>query len=255
MNTFLMGVESSQICPPGYITGARLAVTGVGTVTAGTVSVFSALRDSTNVFDIVWTGVLTGVLPTDLDTGSEIANIHYNVFVIGDTNLVNSPKVLFSESQTAPTMPSGYDVFRRIGTARNDGSKDLLIYIQFGEGNERSIVYKEDRSVLSVLTNGAATIFWNVNLLALVPPSSRLARILCNALMDHEEGFVEFRPKGSAFTDPPIKLQAGCSVASSLAAASLDFLIEVNGLGQFQYANDGTGNTIDLYCLGYMEFL
>lgn len=255
MSTFMQGVESSQICPPGYVHRAPVAVTGVNTVTVGTASEESVVRDSTNEFDIKWTGAITGTMATDLDFFIELSNVHYNIFVIGDTDGVNVPKILYSLSATAPVMPSGHDVFRRMGSVRNDASSDFLEYTEFGSDRSRRIVYKELRSVLSVLTNGSATTFANVLMFTLVPPTVTEVRMLCNAVFDDDEAFVEFRTDGVTLADPPIKLQGGTDTTSQLAAASLDFMIECDGSGRIEYENDSSGNEIDLYVLGYVNSL
>ncbi len=255
MNTFLMGVEGVQICPPGYVHGARVGVTGVNTVTVGTASETSVVRDSTNEFDIKWTGVITGTMDADLDTFIELSNAHYNIFVIGDTNGVNSPEVLYSLSPTAPVMPSGHDVFRRMGSVRNDASSDFLEYTEFGSDRSRRIVYKELRSILSVLTNGSATTFADVLIFTLVPPTANEVWMLCNAVFDDDEAFVEFRTNGVTLADPPIKLQGGTNTTSQLASASLDFTIECDGAERIEYKSNSSGNEIDLYVLGYVNSL
>lgn len=54
-----------------------------------------------------------------LDTGSPQSNEWYAVHVIGDTNKNNEITVILSLSHNNPTLPSGYDLFRRIGWARS----------------------------------------------------------------------------------------------------------------------------------------
>lgn len=50
-----------------------------------------------------------------LDTGARAASTWYHVFVISDSTGA-TVDVLFSLSATAPTMPSGYTLFRRVGS-------------------------------------------------------------------------------------------------------------------------------------------
>lgn len=67
-----------------------------------------------------------------LDTGSIGANAWYHVFVIKrlDTGVVD---VLISSSATAPTLPTNYTVFRRIGSVKTDVSSNWIAYIQHGD--------------------------------------------------------------------------------------------------------------------------
>lgn len=65
-----------------------------------------------------------------LDTGSVAASNWYNEFVIFNptTNTVAS---LISLSATAPTLPTGYTMFARVGASRVDASVHLLFKIQY----------------------------------------------------------------------------------------------------------------------------
>ncbi|WNV10174.1 hypothetical protein [Tardiphaga sp. 709] len=67
-----------------------------------------------------------------LDTGSIASSIWYHVHQIKrlDTGVVD---ILTSLSATAPTLPTNYTVFRRIGSMRTDGSGNWLLFSQFGD--------------------------------------------------------------------------------------------------------------------------
>jgi hypothetical protein len=64
--------------------------------------------------------------------GTPDTSTWYHVHLIArtDTGVVD---VLFSESATAPTLPTNYDYFRRIGAVFNDGSGDILAFKQNGD--------------------------------------------------------------------------------------------------------------------------
>lgn len=67
-----------------------------------------------------------------LDTGAEANSTWYHVFLIKrtDTGVVD---VLFSTSATSPTMPTNYTKKRRIGSFRNDGSGNIIAFLQYGD--------------------------------------------------------------------------------------------------------------------------
>jgi hypothetical protein len=65
-----------------------------------------------------------------LDTGSVSASTWYHVWCIGKTD--GTTDFLFSTSATAPTMPSGYTLKRRIGSVKTDGSSNVIKFYQFG---------------------------------------------------------------------------------------------------------------------------
>lgn len=66
-----------------------------------------------------------------LDTGSIGTTTWYHAFLIQGTGL--APDVLCSLSATSPTMPSGYTLFRRIGSMKTDSSSHWLAFTQNGD--------------------------------------------------------------------------------------------------------------------------
>lgn len=167
--------------PRAYIYGARAAYVSATQASLGTSGEASGCRDSTDTFDIEWTGVLTAAITAagagGLDTGSEAANTWYALHVIGDSSGVNAPAAMLSLSDTAPTMPSGYDKFRFAGWVRNNGSSDFVKFDCFGNGNEREVVYDVPKATTRVLSGGSATTFTDVSLASYVPSTSRFARL------------------------------------------------------------------------------
>jgi hypothetical protein len=142
-------------------------------VDAGTTGVRSVVRDSTNTFDIDWVGVLSGLMTGDLDTGSESSDTWYAVHVLADSTGVNAPKLLFSLSPTAPTLPGTHNKFRRIGWVRNNGSSQFVPFNQLVMGSVRR--YHPDLSVPDrrILQNGQATAYAAVDASAFIPPGTR----------------------------------------------------------------------------------
>jgi hypothetical protein len=67
-----------------------------------------------------------------LDTGTVAASTTYHVFVILKNSDMSTCDVLFSLSSTAPTMPSGYTYFRRVGCFRTNASSQILSFYQIG---------------------------------------------------------------------------------------------------------------------------
>ena len=99
------------------------------------------------------------------------------MFVIGDTTGVNATDALLSLSATAPTLPAGYDVFRRLGWLRNDSSSNIRMFLQTGTGRTRWH-WLDIGGILRVLTNGSAIVFTNVGLSSFVPTTARVAQLL-----------------------------------------------------------------------------
>jgi len=182
-------------CPPEYLKGLELSYTSVATLAIAE----GKARDSTDTYDIIVTSPLTAVLPGDLDTGSEGSDTWYAVYVIGDTSDVNSPDSLISESFTSPTLPAGYNVFRRIGVARNDGSSDLIPFLQRDDSLTRRYWWRDEAGIFEVLSGGTDAAFTPVDLSVFMPPVSDDAILRVDA---GDMTYVHLRPTGSTVTDP-----------------------------------------------------
>lgn len=83
----------------------------------------------TKQIDAAW-AVGTGA--GGMDAGTVAVDTWYHIFLImrTDTGIVDA---LFSTSATSPTMPSGYDKKRRIGSVFTDGSANIIAYTQRGD--------------------------------------------------------------------------------------------------------------------------
>jgi len=126
--------------PRGYIGGLVLSTAGASatfTCAAG------VARDSTNVGDLVLTAALAkttaawvvGAGNGSFDgtgAGPSATAFWYHVHLIKrlDTGIVD---VLTSLSATAPTLPAGYNLFRRIGSLQTNGVFQWIKFIQDGD--------------------------------------------------------------------------------------------------------------------------
>lgn len=139
-----------------YINGFIIAATGT-VVTVGR----GAARDSTNTNDLIVSSTVNLInLATNgangLDTGALVANRFYAVFVIGDSTRYKPNAFLASLDPVNPVLPIGYDMFRRVGWARTDGSAVLSRITEYGDGLTRFYYYEVP---LTILTAGNATTF------------------------------------------------------------------------------------------------
>lgn len=123
----------------GYLTGLTLSTAGssttfgisVGVAVDSTAADFMKLTSAYTKTTASWA---VGSGNGGLDTGTTLgaANTWYHVHLIKrvDTGVVD---VLFSLSATAPTMPTNYTLFRRIGSMKTDGSKNWILFSQLGD--------------------------------------------------------------------------------------------------------------------------
>jgi len=171
--------------PIGYIVGfeASVGASSIVTIAPG------VCRNAANTYTLIRT-TSAGNLSVDpsgtgaggLDTGSLANNTWYYIWVIAKSS-DGTIAGLLSTSASSPSMPSGYDVKRRIGACRTNGSATLYQqYTEAGGGNQRLVLYDEatDASPFEVLSNAnisTFTSFTDVDCSAVVPPTSRLAQV------------------------------------------------------------------------------
>jgi hypothetical protein len=126
----------------GQIVGMVISNTISTPLTQISVAVGSA-RDSTNTIDLaltapttksissVWAAGSTGQGCRDNASAYPI-NSYAHVFAIWAAATPTVIEILTSQSATAPTLPSGYTRFRRIGAILTDGSGNVRPFVQTG---------------------------------------------------------------------------------------------------------------------------
>src|SRR6266478_1026073 len=140
------------------------------TMSAGTA------RDSTNVADIILPLAVTvnaanhGI--NGLDTGSLTTSRLYTVFAVGDSTNNNVAGAMISLSASAPLLPSGYDMFRAIGSVATDGSSHFLLGWWYGTANIRWFTY--DVPIATAITAGASATYAPAVLTNFVPAQANL---------------------------------------------------------------------------------
>ena len=154
LNITSTGVVSSAI--PGYLSGLTLSYSS--TTVFGVATGYATSDDySTGMYlSSAWTKSTSawaaGTGNGALDTGAVAASTWYHVFLITKTSVVPYVvDVLYSLSPTAPTMPSGYTVKRRIGSLKTDASSHWLSFTQNGDE------FTWTQNVLDVNTASAPT--------------------------------------------------------------------------------------------------
>ena len=167
---------------PRIVYGARNNYVSASAITVGTTGEISYVKSSDSTLMMSWSGTLPLNITTagvgGLDTGVEAANTWYAVYIIGDSTGANTPNTLLSVSFTAPTLPIGYDKFRRVGAVRNNGSGDFLIFLSNDKGISRQVWYTQ-AVVGNILAGGSATVRTTISCSAFIPPTSRQINLNC----------------------------------------------------------------------------
>lgn len=136
---YTTGIASDAPFPDNWLTGLTLS-NDAGTPNTVFDIAIGAAADSTNTDIIRLTSAYTksngawavGTGNGGIDTAAVAASTWYHVHVIRrpDTGVVD---VLFSLSATAPTLPTNYTQFRRIGSIKTDGGGNWIAFIQRGD--------------------------------------------------------------------------------------------------------------------------
>jgi hypothetical protein len=138
-----------------YVNGLELAY---ATTTTFTMAAGSA-SNSTNINDIVLSAPVTNTISSvgvnGVDRAVAVLSSFYAVYVIGDSTGYQPTASLLSLSATAPSLPFGYDMFRRVGYILTDSSALLLKFWQYGHAQERDMWY--DTAIATpAITTGTA---------------------------------------------------------------------------------------------------
>jgi len=193
-----------------YVQGGALSfVSGTSiTIAAG------QFRDSTNVNDIVLSSAATIVASANgangLDVGSLGNSTLYAVYVIGDSTDYNPTAGLLSASFSAPTLPAGYDMFRRIGCVLTSGAAAILDFSQSG----RTMWYAA--AIATAVTVGQSTAFALVNVSAMVPSTAN--SVILESVLTADAGGTRtaaFKASGSSSTAGQVITSSPASTVTS----------------------------------------
>lgn len=250
----------------GSITGARLTFATVATVTIGTSGVTSQMRDSTDALTFEFSGTLSVDITASgaggLDTGSEAADTWYAVYVIADSFGNNSPAGLFSTSATTPTLPTGYDVFRRIGWVRNDSGSDFIDFFQVGNSQDRWVYWSVDRDDVAILQGGSATVRTTLDASSFVPPTSRLVilQVELDTGATGEDDDVGFWIAGELGAVPAFDLPGNRALGVETTGGEenrLQMLTQTNEDQEidYEFSTAAAGTDLDLMILAWMDEL
>lgn len=235
--------------PNKYVNGLVVSQFGTGLlgITAG------AARDSTNVSDIILPTninfLITRVGINGLDTGVATVNTNYAVHIIGDSSKTNPTAGLFSLNASAPQLPLGYDMFRRIGWFRTTAADATLLsrYFSFGDGQNRSYYIEEP---ITFLTAGNATAPTIIN----AATSGAAPSIATELLLD-----IAYTPAAATnnakfvFANSAIPIERFGTGVAGLQVGALR--VPTGGGAAFRYWVTAAGDSLTLMCTGFMDYL
>lgn len=209
-----------------YMQGLQVSYGGNTTLTVGA----GQCKDSTDSIDLViGSAPLNGLSVSapitvnaaikgynGLDTGSLANSTWYALYIIGDSSYRNPPgAILTLASNSVPLLPAGYDSYRLRYYVLTNTSAQFIQFYMIGSAAKVKNVW--DSSV-SVLTNGGAVTFTEVELHTCVPPvPSALVKFTASYRPSVISNQFYLRPAGSAAT-------TGAVTASAVALADTQIL-------------------------------
>ncbi|WP_454629507.1 hypothetical protein [Bradyrhizobium cenepequi] len=148
-----------------------------------------------------------------LDTGSIANNTWYHVYLIKrpDTGVVD---VLFSLSATAPTLPTNYTLFRRLGSMKTNGAAQWIGFTQIGDDFYWSNPIAETGGFFAIPTTRAS--------LLLSVPTGIVVKAKIVILVNSSSGAATITFYSTFTTDgvPNINASPGFSVWSGVSSAN-----------------------------------
>jgi|ERR1700761_1189577 len=260
-----MTVQQIVNYPFLYINGAQL-----NWVSGTTFTVSSGLaRSSNNALDMnignfngqANSGTAANVLTTvnaavvgvnGIDTGSLAANTFYYVFIIADSTGFKPTAALMSLSSTGPTLPFGYDSFRRIGQVLTSGASVILAFNVRGNFYER--YYQYDAPIVVVNGLGAATAT-TLSLSSAVPVNSAKGPVSLSASFTAATAANSFSIRPTGGTGYPVVASAPVvSQAFKIAPFNVNAQ-STAGVISIDYLTSASGDALTLNVVGYIDYV
>lgn len=234
--------------PPEHFAGLASLYNTVSTVDVGA----GSTRDSADAGNIDTAVTLTADITASgaggLDTGTEAASTWYAKWLIGKTD--GTAAAMLSLSFTAPTMPTGYTLKRRVGAVYNNGSSNFEKFLQTGKGRDREIWWDDFNNHVALNSVAGQTAYAAKSLVAHAPPSARQVWGYLSIQPNAAANSVSVRPTGA--TDAT----AICS--GSVGAVFQNIgpqLLTTNASQSVDWKSTSISDTIFLAIFGYRDEL
>lgn len=231
-----------------YVNGLKLSYATTTTLTVAT----GQCRNSSDVNDIFINSAVTinsAVAGAGgLDTGTIANSTFYAVYALGDSTEYNDGSAILSTSFTAPSLPAGYDMYKRIGAVLTNGSAQFLPFQQVGEDRNRWVIYD---TLISELSGGNATTFTDVDLATSVPLSATLVMLQANMTPATADNQLKLRRNGSSSTNGSVQVYG--SVATKVSSSQV--IVPCDSSAVIEYLVSNGSDAATLLTAGYLDVL
>lgn len=232
-----------------YLNGLGIAKTAAKVISLAA----GAARDSTNVNDIILNALVSvngaNVGANGVDVAVLVASSFYAVYAIGDSTDYQPVAGLLSLNATTPSLPTTYDMYRRVGWVLTDGSANILQFWQYGSGSSRTYYYDV---AISALSGGSSTTYANVSLATSVPPITTSAILKVAYTPNAATNVAHFLPFGSGATNGIIQFGYGVA-AAQVGMATVPSALNA-GAPTIQY-KVSSSDALTLLTAGFVDLL
>jgi|WetSurMetagenome_2_1015567.scaffolds.fasta_scaffold65796_2 hypothetical protein len=207
------------------------------------------LKDTSLVLSTTYAG------QNGLDIAPRIGSRSYAVYVIGDSRDYNPTAGIISLDHNAPLLPSGYDMYRRVGWIVTDPSLTILKFFQYGSGETRSYYYNHPNT--NILFSGSSTSYFALSLNPFIPPIQTHAYIRVSYTCSDPLNSVSFNPFGSSQTVEGMVRFSGGTVGTEYTQVIVPTQFNTFGNPSILYkvGPNGTADRLNLSLIGYKDYL
>jgi len=242
-----------QSSPQGYVLGFETANGASLTLAPG------ECRNDDDTYTMIKTTTITINPATNgangLDTGSLANSTWYYTWVIAKSS-DGTTAGLLSASSSSPTMPSGYDKKRRVGSVRTSGSATLYQQTtRAGQYNRRRVVWQEDVRNTFLVINGVdfSSGFTDVDMSSVCPATSRGIDLVLLVIQPSTGSNIRWDWREKGVTNQSLTIFYGFANITSNVVQQ-DLPLDSSQKGQI-YQNFGSGNPLYAWPLGYYDDL
>lgn len=191
-----------------------------------------------------------------LDVGDLANSTRYYVYAIADSRGFNSGSAMLSAS-TSPSMPLGYDCWRRVGQVATDGSAAIRAFFQTGAGLLRTMRYQVPVAPGSAATSGSAT-YASIGTLGALTPLAQVDVILGVSMDSNTAGNILYlAPYGNtALASSGFEAKLSSSVTTAPQHGVL-VCPQASNSGTYQvlYATTEASDAVTFLVIGYVDQL
>lgn len=222
-----------------------------------------AARNSTDTNDIILNEKVTINIEKTGINGVDVGTINgqttYAVYVIADSSKYKKTAAILSLNTVQPTLPFGYDMYRRIGWICTNlaTTPAILKFYQYGFDETRTYYYDldptpENVDLYEIIQDGTSTTYAELALSPIIPPieTQVFCRLLC--VQSSVGDIFEFLPFNASNLKGIVSVSLG-QINTFYQNCEIPCSVDSNAAAIKYRVSSGSAITVDVY--GYHDYL